>query len=60
MNFSLSFFTFLFLASSPLFLAQAPDESDIPFEEPKTFSATRIINGHSNQTLSKGTYEMRI
>jgi hypothetical protein len=60
MNFSLSFFTFLFLAVSPLFLAQTKDESEIPFEEPKTFSSSRIINGHSNETLSKGTYEMRI
>jgi hypothetical protein len=60
MNFSLYFFTFLFLAASPLFLAQTTDESEIPFEEPKTFSSSRIINGHSNETLSKGTYEMRI
>lgn len=29
-------------------------------EEPKTFSATRIINGHSVETLGKGFFEMRI
>ena len=60
MNFFLSFFTFLFIAASPLFLAQTTDESEIPFEEPITFSSTRIINGHSIASLPKGTYEMRI
>ncbi|NBR15221.1 MAG: hypothetical protein EBU01_11695 [Crocinitomicaceae bacterium] len=29
-------------------------------EEPKTFSGTRIINGHSVETLGKGFFEMRI
>lgn len=30
------------------------------YEEPKTFSSTRIINGHSVETLSKGLMDMRI
>lgn len=30
------------------------------YEEPKTFSSTRIINGHSVETLGKGYMDMRI
>jgi hypothetical protein len=30
------------------------------YEEPKTFSTTRIINGHSVETLGKGYMDMRI
>jgi hypothetical protein len=30
------------------------------YEEPKTFSSTRIINGHSVETLGKGFMDMRI
>ena len=34
-------------------------ESDY-YEEPKTFSSTRIINGHSVETIAKGLMDMRI
>ncbi|MEY3967659.1 MAG: hypothetical protein RL137_560 [Bacteroidota bacterium] len=43
--------------------AQEPSEatSEETYSEPiSTFSSTRVINGHSVETLSKGTYEFRI
>lgn len=57
------------LFSSGLLFAQEPQDlsaeaatyEEITYEEPiNTFSSTRVINGHSVETLSKGTYEMRI
>lgn len=35
-------------------------ENDSYEEEPKTFSSTRIINGHSVETIAKGLMDMRI
>lgn len=58
MKFFYSFVVFL-----PLFsLAQEPlEEAYDEQDEPVTsFSSTRVINGHSVETLSKGTYEFRI
>jgi hypothetical protein len=43
--------------------AQEPTEvsTEEEYSEPiSTFSSTRVINGHSVETLSKGTYEFRI
>jgi hypothetical protein len=43
--------------------AQEPSESitEEEYSEPiSTFSTTRVVNGHSVETLSKGTYEFRI
>ncbi len=43
--------------------AQEPSEAttEEEYSEPiTTFSSTRVINGHSVETLSKGTYEFRI
>jgi hypothetical protein len=44
--------------------AQEPTEvtaEEESYEEPAiTFSSTRVVNGHSVETLSKGTYEFRI
>lgn len=55
---------YLFLAFllSPLyFFAQEPDQSEEDYKvEIPTFSSTRVINGHSVETLTKGTYEFRI
>jgi hypothetical protein len=54
------FLTF-FLVFPTIFLAQEPAEDISEYQEPiSTFSSTRVINGHSVETLSKGTYEMRI
>lgn len=36
----------------------APEEEE--YEEPTPFSNTRIINGHSCQTIKKGMFDMRI
>lgn len=38
----------------------AQDTLPDDYEEPKTFSSTRIINGHSVETLGKGYMDMRI
>jgi len=44
--------------------AQEPAEAvaeEENYEEPAiTFSSTRVVNGHSVETLEKGTYEFRI
>ncbi len=58
MKFHYLLFVFLPLFSS----AQEPmEEAYEEQEEPATsFSSTRVINGHSVETLSKGTYEFRI
>ena len=43
--------------------AQEPTEvsDEEQYTEPiSTFSSTRVVNGHSVETLSKGTYEFRI
>lgn len=54
------FLTF-FLVFPTIFFAQEPAEDISEYQEPiSTFSSTRVINGHSVETLSKGTYEMRI
>lgn len=56
-------FHYLLFVFLPLFsLAQEPmEEAYEEQEEPATsFSSTRVINGHSVETLSKGTYEFRI
>lgn len=45
------------------FFAQEPTESlsEETYQEPiPSFSSTRVINGHSVETLTKGTYEFRI
>ena len=52
------FLSYILVFNFTLSFSQISNEEE--YEEPKTFSATRIINGHSNKTLSKGTYEMRI
>lgn len=38
----------------------AQDTLPDDYEEPRTFSSTRIINGHSVETLGKGYMDMRI
>lgn len=38
----------------------AQDTLSDDYEEPRTFSSTRIINGHSVETLGKGYMDMRI
>ena len=44
-----------------VFFAQEPAEEISEYQEPiSTFSSSRVINGHSVETLSKGTYELRI
>ncbi len=44
-----------------VFFAQEPTEEISEYQEPiSTFSSSRVINGHSVETLSKGTYELRI
>jgi hypothetical protein len=59
--FKLSLLGFFFPIS---FYAQEPAEvtaEEDSYEEPAiTFSSTRVVNGHSVETLSKGTYEFRI
>ena len=56
---SLLLFNFI-LFSTSIFSQISNDVNEEIVEEPKTFSSTRIINGHSIATLPKGTYEMRI
>lgn len=55
-------FGFMFLAMSLSTYAQdsTATEEEYEEEEPKTFASTRIINGHSVETLSKGLFDMRI
>ena len=57
-------FLIFILVFPTIFFAQEPPETieeTTDYEEPiSTFSSTRVINGHSVETLSKGTYEMRI
>jgi hypothetical protein len=48
----------LFLGATKFFLCQ--DELTEDYEEPITFSTTRIINGHSVETLNKGYLDLRI
>lgn len=44
-----------------VFFAQEPAEEISEYQDPiSTFSSSRVINGHSVETLSKGTYELRI
>lgn len=43
---------------SPNYFSQDTIVSD--FEEPKTFTSTRVINGHSVETLGKGYMDVRI
>ena len=47
-----------FICLNSLFFAQ--DTLSEEYEEPKTFSSTRIINGHSVETLRKGYMDLRI
>ena len=55
-------YQFLAFLLFPLyFFAQEPDQSEEDYKvEIPTFSSTRVINGHSVETLTKGTYEFRI
>lgn len=53
-----SCFFFLFLLTTKLSICQ--DELPEDYEEPKTFSTTRVINGHSVETLNKGYLDLRI
>jgi hypothetical protein len=58
MKLSLFFVFFLFVLQ--MFNGNAQDTINDDYEEPKTFSSTRIINGHSVETLAKGYMDMRI
>ena len=71
MKFINSLIFFCFIASSPLFgqeeVIAIEDTITIiediyvePLEEIETFGSTRIINGHSVETLGKGVFEFRI
>jgi hypothetical protein len=53
-----SFFTLTFIINSKLCYCQ--DTIFEEYDEPKTFSTTRVINGHSVETLGKGFMDMRI
>ncbi len=61
MNKLLFSFSFIALITSPI-LAQDDFDFDIEYEEEevKTFNSTRIISGHSVETLPAKTFEMRI
>jgi hypothetical protein len=51
----------ILLFFSTIIFGQEPSSAISEYQEPiSTFSSTRVINGHSVETLSKGTYEMRI
>lgn len=54
----LIFFTAIF--STFYSFSQDSLEVEEDYEEPMTFSGTRIISGHSTETLLKNTFEMRI
>ena len=58
------FLKVLFLFSITPFCLNAQDEfdfdTDFELEEPKTFNSTRVISGHSVETLPEKTFEMRI
>lgn len=47
-------------AQEPATLTYADENYEEPTEQQTSFSSTRVINGHSVETLSKGTYEFRI
>jgi len=54
---------FLFTLFLPLhfFAQEVTDAATEEYSEPiSTFSSTRVINGHSVETLTEGTYEFRI
>jgi hypothetical protein len=54
-------FSMILLFFPTVFFAQEPAEEISEYQEPiSTFSSSRVINGHSVETLSKGTYELRI
>jgi hypothetical protein len=54
-------FSIILLFFPTVFFAQEPAEEISEYQEPiSTFSSSRVINGHSVETLSKGTYELRI
>lgn len=69
MNYILLFLTFVFLAFQNCFYTQTEFNNDLTnelLEEPDTnraedtFYSTRIINGHSTETLREGVMEFRV
>jgi hypothetical protein len=50
----------LLLGSATVYAQDSIIETEEPEEEPITFSSTRIINGHSVETIAKGLMDMRI
>lgn len=72
MKYILLVFSFLIISSQSIFLAQNEDSSDTTYEEmvdseemdtnkvEHTFHSTRVINGHSVETLRKGVLEFRV
>jgi hypothetical protein len=59
-KFKLLLILFTFILSSFNSFSQDSLEVEEEYEEPITFSGTRIISGHSTETLLKNTFEMRI
>lgn len=51
---------FTFSALSCCYLMVSAQETDLATPVLQTFSTTRIINGHSNETLEKGVLEFRV
>lgn len=58
--FSKSIIFSLILFGSLSYAQDSIVEIEDPEEEPKTFVSTRVINGHSVETLAKGYLDMRI
>ncbi len=58
MKFNYNLFFFFYTFQSIICFGQ--DSLSEYYEEPTTFSSTRIINGHSVETLGKGYMDMRI
>ncbi len=51
-------FVYIIGIASSIFVPVAAQETNVPVEN--TFSNSRIINGHSNEILEKGTLEFRV
>ncbi|MFM8596950.1 MAG: DUF5777 family beta-barrel protein [Flavobacteriales bacterium] len=64
MKFNLHYLLFLLptivFAQEPAETTDAAEETAEYVENVPTFSSTRVVNGHSVETLTKGTYEFRI
>ncbi|MFM6952716.1 MAG: DUF5777 family beta-barrel protein [Bacteroidota bacterium] len=64
MKFNLHYLLFLLptiaLAQEPAETTDLAEETTEYVETIPTFSSTRVVNGHSVETLTKGTYEFRI